>query len=836
MSILTAMFRFWNQIIGPLLNILQPKEVLQVGGGSGKTARGLAEYARKAGAKFTIVDPFPIFDLAAFRRRWSDVLTFHRAWSRDALPLCAPPDFAIVDGDHNWHTVLQELTMIEVLAKKSGKFPVILIHDVGWPYGRRDAYLLPGVIPEECRQPFTDGGVMPGTDRLLQDGGFNERIFHAVKSGGPRNGVRTALEDFLQQTEQKLSVTIVEGFYGLAIVVPVERIESYPALQALLSSFALTAEARAHQEKLEESRILDLITSKDLRFNLQTMRSQRDWHKHMTHTMSQDIHKKNLEIGHRERTLSWRITAPLRHAGTVLNSVGKKNLCTTVKQFWVALGEPLPKFVRFVRHQLLGAAFPVALSADMLLRTQANDIQNAYGGGVPVSVIVTARNNGPFLRECLDSILAQTVKPLEILYCDDGSDDDSVAIASSMRGVRVLALKHQGVVAARNAAVAATTGDLLLHIDGDDSIPPDYLALQLQALASSNSAAFAYGGSEMYGLTTGSYFQEWDIKRLWTRNFVNTSSLMRRSAFEAAGGWRDVAGTLWDWDLWLRMSRIGHGVSSKAFLQYRRHERSWSQIQRQFGFDDIGLLFGRIRRAVAKTSICAIVSGRLPELTDTWIDALVASIKASESAVEPPEFVVLDNSTNGMEARIRKALERHPGVFRSVLIVPYPVRFSWKSEMERRHMVSKFLATAYNRILDMADGEIVWFLEDDIVVPEHAYETLLRDLTDGEIPPAAVSGLYRARHMDQLVAHRLSHDFPVPVKDQHIAPLDIDLGGTGCMMAFRPFITHPFTSHWRGRSPAHDWAWCDAIRADGYRIVLDPRVRCKHYQTLTEHV
>lgn len=830
------MFRFWNQIIAPLLDILQPKDVLHVGGGSGKTARGLAEYARKAGAKYTIIDPFPLFDLAAFRRRWSDVLTFHRAWSCDALPLCVPPDFVIIDGDHNWYTVLQELTSIDALAKASGKFPVVLVHDVGWPYARRDAYVLPGMIPEECRQPFTAGGVMPGTDLLLQEGGFNQRIYHAVKSGGPRNGVLTALEDFLKQTPRKLTVTFVEGFYGLAIIVPTERLEADEQLRTLLSSFTLSSAARTHLETLEESRILHHITATDLRSSVQTMRSQRDWYKKLIDDLSHKSHMKDVEMLRREKTLSWRLTAPLRQAGAIVRSFGTKSLLKAAKSYWVTCGEPLSGFVRYVRHQLLGTVFPVAPSPEVLLRTQANDIQNGYGGAAPVSVIVTARNNGPFLRECLESILAQSVKPLEILYCDDGSDDDSVAIASSIRGVRVLALKHQGVVMARNAAVAATTGDLLLHIDGDDSIPPDYLALQLQALASSNGAAFAYGGSDMHGLTTGSFFQEWDVKRLWTRNFINTSSLIRRSAFEAAGGWRDVAGTLWDWDLWLRMSRIGHGVSSRASLQYRRHERSWSEIQRQLGHHDIGLLFGRIRRAVAKTSICAIVSGRLPELTDMWIDALVASIKASESAVEPPELVVLDNSTNGMEGRIRKALERHPDVFRSVLIVPYPVRFYWKSEMERRHMVSKFLATAYNRILDMADGEIVWFIEDDIVVPEHAYETLLRDLTDGENPPAAVCGLYRARHMDQFVAHRVSHDFPIAVKDEHVAPLDIDLAGTGCTMAFRPFITHPFTSHWRGRSPAHDWAWCDAIRADGYRIVLDPRVRCKHYQTLTEHV
>lgn len=831
------MFRFWNQIIAPLLDILSPKEILEIGVDTLQTPLKLAEHARAAGGRLTVIDRFSFFDSTSLLRTWKDVVQVNRSWNVDDLSLLPHPDFVLIDGDHNWHAVFHQLIAIEALAVKSGKFPVTLIHDVGWPYARRDAYARSSMIPPECLQPFTAGGVLPGTDRLIAEGGINERAFHAVKSGGPHNGVLTAVEDYLKQTTFRLSATMVEGFHGLMILVPHDRLADNERLRELLASFTTPAPARAHIAALEAERIQNLLLAKDLRYSLEMLRGQRDSYRQAKVELCATIDEKNREIARRERTLSWRITAPLRETQRMLRRMMKKGIAIGwFGTVWRSLGQPMPGFARWVRHTLLGTVFPAAPSPDTQRLRQATEVNNRYGGAVSVSVIVTARNNGEFLRECLQSILSQTVKPMEIIYCDDGSNDNSLQIASSMFGIRILSLEHQGVIAARNAAVRESKGDLLLHIDGDDMIPPEYLTLQLQALAKSNDAAFAFSGAQRFGLQDEVSTSDWDPQLLWTRNFINTSALVRRSAFEAAGGWRDVAGTLWDWDLWLRISRIGPGVASGALLHYRRHAGSWSQYHRRLAPDDVGLLYGRIRRAVAKVSVCAIVSGRLPELMDTWIDALVATIKASESAVNPPELIILDNSKDGMRERINKALEKHPGVFRTVTVVPYPVRFTWTSEMERRHMVSKFLATAYNRIFAMADGEIVWFLEDDIVVPECAYETLLKDLTDGEIPPAAVSGLYRARHMDQLVAHHVVNGVSIPVKDQHLAPLDIDLGGTGCMMALRPFITHPFTSHWRGSSPAHDWAWCDEIRKDGRRIILDPRVRCRHHQTLTEFV
>lgn len=75
---------------------------------------------------------------------------FFRDISHAVLPTLPAMDVALVDGDHNWHTVFHELRMLAETARASlAPLPVLILHDVGWPYGRRDLYYAPERIPEE---------------------------------------------------------------------------------------------------------------------------------------------------------------------------------------------------------------------------------------------------------------------------------------------------------------------------------------------------------------------------------------------------------------------------------------------------------------------------------------------------------------------------------------------------------------------------------------------------------------------------------------------------------------------------------------------------------------
>ena len=76
-----------------------------------------------------------------------------RATSLEALPRIPLPDAVIIDGDHNYYTVSEELRLIGERAP-GAELPLLLFHDVCWPHGRRDDYFAPELIPAEHRQPL----------------------------------------------------------------------------------------------------------------------------------------------------------------------------------------------------------------------------------------------------------------------------------------------------------------------------------------------------------------------------------------------------------------------------------------------------------------------------------------------------------------------------------------------------------------------------------------------------------------------------------------------------------------------------------------------------------
>ena len=96
-----------------------------------------------------------------------------------------------------------------------------------------------------------------------------------------------------------------------------------------------------------------------------------------------------------------------------------------------------------------------------------------------VSVLVPALNVAGLLPRCLDSLLAQTHRPLEIIVVNDGSTDDSGDVlrdyAERHPEVQVISQAHRGVGPARNAALSLATGDYVAMVDADDWVEPDFL-------------------------------------------------------------------------------------------------------------------------------------------------------------------------------------------------------------------------------------------------------------------------------------------------------------------------------------------------------------------------
>ena len=136
------MYPFWDRVIWPLVQATRARRIVEIGALRGETTALMLERLGPD-TELHVIDPVPEFDPAEHEKRFPGRYIFHRDVSHSVLPMLPPVDVALIDGDHNWFTVYHELRMLSETARKGGApLPVLVMHDVGWPYGRRDLYYL----------------------------------------------------------------------------------------------------------------------------------------------------------------------------------------------------------------------------------------------------------------------------------------------------------------------------------------------------------------------------------------------------------------------------------------------------------------------------------------------------------------------------------------------------------------------------------------------------------------------------------------------------------------------------------------------------------------------
>ena len=201
---------------------------------------------------------------------------------------------------------------------------------------------------------------------------------------------------------------------------------------------------------------------------------------------------------------------------------------------------------------------------------------------VTVSVVIPTHDRGRVVVEAIESALAQTHPPLEVIVVDDGSTDDTAERVGRLRDARVRYLRrsHAGVSAARNAGIAVATGDLVAFLDSDDLWKADKVEAEIAALARYPSAGGVFSDLEK---VDGATFVPSFMRR--TRVFsrllaerayrdglllsaralslcllqevpIKTPALtVRRSALERVGGFNEAWTSSEDWEFLLRFAR-----------------------------------------------------------------------------------------------------------------------------------------------------------------------------------------------------------------------------------------------------------------------------------------
>ena len=210
--------------------------VVEVGVESGQVSALYADL----GATVHCVEPAPneaMRDVLAADPRLNLVEGLSPAVLAD-LPVA---DLYVLDGDHNYAVVREELAWI----MKHAPDAVVVLHDVLWPCGRRDFYYQPSPLPSEDVHPTAPGGPTVWHDDVTPAGFDGLGAFTvAAHAGGPRNGVLTAVEDALDETGGEWRFAIVPAVFGFGVLARAAApgaAEIFDALRPLTSSALLAA-------------------------------------------------------------------------------------------------------------------------------------------------------------------------------------------------------------------------------------------------------------------------------------------------------------------------------------------------------------------------------------------------------------------------------------------------------------------------------------------------------------------------------------------------------------------------------------------------------------------
>jgi len=194
---------------------------------------------------------------------------------------------------------------------------------------------------------------------------------------------------------------------------------------------------------------------------------------------------------------------------------------------------------------------------------------------VRVSVVVPAHDAEATVSGALRSVLAQTRAADEIVVVDDGSSDATATVVRDLEGagpVRLLSQPQGGPSSARNAGVAASSGDWVAFLDADDEWHPEKLEHQVRAVSDGVVLVATDWAREHVVEPVPEPVPTSQIATtqiLLLNRFQTSTVLLRRQAFDAAGGFDPALDGVEDWDMWLRASRHGRVVKLDwPFVRY----------------------------------------------------------------------------------------------------------------------------------------------------------------------------------------------------------------------------------------------------------------------------
>lgn len=253
----------FSEVILPALAAAKAKQVVEIGAEFGGMSALLADHCAAHGGRLTSIDPLPKAEFTEWVASRPEVRHI-AAPSLSAIGDLSGVDAWIIDGDHNWFTVYHELKQIHARCREEQRPLLAFLHDTAWPSGRRDMYYSPEQIPAEYRHAHSfEAGAFPGCSELFPGRGFRGmgHFAWATHEGGPRNGVLTAIEDFVTEAlvdGEEFAFAEVPAVFGLGVLFSMDA----PWSEAV-AQIVLPYHDNRLLRRLEENRLANYLTVVD---------------------------------------------------------------------------------------------------------------------------------------------------------------------------------------------------------------------------------------------------------------------------------------------------------------------------------------------------------------------------------------------------------------------------------------------------------------------------------------------------------------------------------------------------------------------------------------------
>ncbi|HMF95720.1 MAG TPA: glycosyltransferase [Vicinamibacterales bacterium] len=220
-----------------------------------------------------------------------------------------------------------------------------------------------------------------------------------------------------------------------------------------------------------------------------------------------------------------------------------------------------------------------------------------------VSVVIPCYNQARFLAEAIESVQAQTHPFFEIVVIDDGSTDDTVAVARRYKSVRCVTQRNQGQGAARNKGLTYVSGGYVVFLDSDDRLLPAALEIGLRCFAAHPQSAFVAGrcvSIDMRGVQQpvrhdpvverDHYLRLLETNYIWTPGTV----MFRTEVVRRIGGFKRTVSGAEDYDLYLRIARHDRiFCHDHVVTEYRQHNLSTSRRPMQMMRSSLNVMNGQ---------------------------------------------------------------------------------------------------------------------------------------------------------------------------------------------------------------------------------------------------